>query len=155
MTQKTIQGNQAKYLSYKLAHARMKSALNAEFPLETIAIAESLMTDRLLSYVNYHGTDFDPDKTTLGKVAPKAAKICQENKDETGYSLTTQAKNWMQQRNEVLHSIAKSGQGKEPKIPANQFLEHALEVAKNGIVLVKAIQTWHKNLIRMAKKHNE
>ena len=148
---KTIQGNQAKYLSYKLAHSRMKTALNAGFPLETIAIAESLMTDRLLSYVNYHGAGFDPDKKTLGQVAPKATKICQELNDEIGYSLTIKADDWMRQRNAILHSIAKSGQGKGPKIPADQFIDQALEVAQNGIDLVKAIQAWHQRLVRKSK----
>jgi len=39
MNQKSTKGNHAKYLSYQLAHERMKSAIEAGFPLEVVAIA--------------------------------------------------------------------------------------------------------------------
>ena len=56
-------GNHAKYLSYRLARDRMKAAIEADFPLEAVTIAESLITDRLLSFVNFHGAGFRGKRT--------------------------------------------------------------------------------------------
>lgn len=71
-------GNQAKYQSWRLAHERMQTAIAAGFPLEAVAIAESLVTDRLLSFVNFYGAGFNADKTTLHPVAEKAARIARK-----------------------------------------------------------------------------
>lgn len=92
MSNKLTNGNHAKYLSYQLAHERMKAAIEAGFPIEAVAIAESLLTDRFLSFVNFHGAGFDAEKSTLGAVAQKAAKICRETtKDPLGEALATHA----------------------------------------------------------------
>ncbi|MEQ1890653.1 MAG: hypothetical protein ABL951_15990 [Alphaproteobacteria bacterium] len=60
----------------------MKAAIDAGFSLEVIAIAESLMTDRLMSYANCYQAKFDPNKTTLGKVARKVVMLCKEKQDD-------------------------------------------------------------------------
>lgn len=72
----------------------------------------------------------DPVRSTLGGVAQKAAKICRETtKDLQGEALASEAERWARERNSVLHSIAKSGQGVGPKIAADAFVEHAYAVA--------------------------
>ncbi|MBY5269446.1 hypothetical protein BB931_01245 [Spiribacter salinus] len=58
--------NYEKYYAYRLAHERMKGAFQAGYPLETITIAESIITDRLLSHANFHGAGLNPDRTPLG-----------------------------------------------------------------------------------------
>lgn len=149
MSQKSTKGNHAKYLSYKLAHGRMKGAVEAGFPLEAVAIAESLITDRLLSFINFHGADFDPERSTLGGVAQKAAKICRETtKDPQGEALASKAEIWAKDRNSVLHAIAKSGQGVGPKIAAYEFVEHAHAVAVRGLELVKDVKNWHRKQLQ-------
>ena len=50
---KSIKGNAQKYLSFKEAWARIKSAQEAGFYLEAIAIQESIMSDRIISYLSY------------------------------------------------------------------------------------------------------
>lgn len=147
MNQKLIKSNHAKFLSYKLAHERMKAAVEAGFPLEAVAIAESLITDRLLSFINFNGAGFDPEKSTLGGVAQKAAKICIESShDPVGEALASKAEMWAKDRNTVLHAIAKSGHGVGPKIAADAFVEHAHGVAVRGMDLVKQVKSWHSGL---------
>lgn len=146
------QGNQAKYLSYKLAIGRMQMAIDAGFPLEAVAIAESLMSDRLMSYANHHGADLDPDKCTLGKAAKKASAISSRERDEVGQKLATNASEWARKRNAVLHGIAKSAQGTGPKLEAHTFVEYAQEVAVSGRLLVKQINAWSQKLIRQSGK---
>lgn len=142
-------GNQAKYQSWVLAHERMAAAIAAGFPLEAVAIAESLITDRLLSFANFHGTGFDAEKTTLRRVAEKVAKICQQTtQDADGQALAIRAQDWASKRNGVLHAIAKSAQGAGPRISANEFVEHAQEVAQRGLELVKDIKAWHSRQLR-------
>lgn len=147
-------GNHAKYLSYRLAHERMQGAIDAGFPLEAVAIAESLITDRLLSFANFHEAGFDPDKTTLVKAAQKVAKICRKTtNDELGAKLATKAEQWAADRNAVLHAIAKSSQGTGPKIAADGFVKHAHGVAQKGMALVKDIKAWHSKQLRVQKRH--
>ncbi len=145
----TPTGNQAKYQSWRLAHERMAAAIAAGFPLEAVAIAESLITDRLLSFANFHGAGFDADKTTLRPVAEKVAKICQQTtQDADGQALAIGAQDWASQRNAVLHAIAKSAQGTGPQIAADDFLAHAQKVAQRGLELVKEIKAWHSRQLR-------
>ena len=142
-------GNQAKYQSWRLAHERMQAAIAAGFPLEAVAIAESLITDRLLSFANFHGAGFHADKTTLRPVAEKVAKICQETtQDAHGQALAIRAQAWASQRNAVLHAIAKSAQGTGPQIAAAEFVEKAHAVALSGLELVKDVKAWHSKQVR-------
>jgi hypothetical protein len=69
MSEKLTNMNYANYISYLLAHERMKAAVKVGSPLEAVDIAESLLTDRLLSFINFHGAGFDHEKSTLGGVA--------------------------------------------------------------------------------------
>jgi len=155
MKQKSIKGNHAKFLSYKLAHERMKAAVEASYPLEAIAIAESLITDRLLSFINFYDAGFDPEKSTLGSVAQKASQICKMpiTRDLVGKDLATKAEMWAKERNSVLHAIAKSRQGDGPKIAANAFVEHAQGVAIRGLDLVKQVKSWHSGLLKNRSQH--
>ncbi len=153
MSDASTQGNQAKYQSYRLAHERMSAAIEARFPLEAVAIAESLLSDRLLSFANGHGAGFEADKITLRQVTPKVAKICRETKDAEGQALAHAADQWAVERNKVLHQIAKSGQGDGPPIAADSFLESAMEVAVRGVELVKGVKAWHQKQLRAAAQN--
>lgn len=88
----------------------MQAAIAAGFPLEAVAIAESLITDRLLSFANFHGAGLDADKTTLHPVAEKVAQICREaTHDAPGQALTERVQRWAKERNAVLHASGKAG----------------------------------------------
>ena len=142
-----VRGNSEKYLSYKFAFNRINKAIEAQFPLEAIAIEESVMTDRFLSFANYYDAEF-PLRTTLGQVAPKVAKICKQVGDLEGKGLAERASEWAKSRNQVLHSIAKSTPGTGPTLRSDTFLRTACGVADAGKLLTDAIKQWHQRRLR-------
>ena len=142
--------NTQKYLSYKLAHEKVVRAIDAGFPLEAIAICESIITDRLLSYANHHGGKLDPSKATLGQATTSIQKRVPDlaATDPLGAELVVQASDWAKSRNHALHAIAKSGQGTGPKVSAAEFDEFVMAVALEGQALMKRIKSWHHKLVR-------
>ena len=151
MRDEPIQGNQAKSQSYRLAHERTSAAIEAGFPLETVAIAESLLTDRLLSFAVFHrAPKINVERDTLGKAAREVIAICQRLEDAQGEALAEVAKEWANERNAVLHAIAKSAPGSGPEISAESFVAHAHKVAQRGVELVKGVQAWHQQRLRAA-----
>jgi hypothetical protein len=145
-----IAGNAAKYLSYKLAFGRMRAAIEAGYPLEAVAIAESIITDRLLSFANHHGARLEPSRTTLGPALRKA----RDSSEAVDTDLFDSVGEWAKQRNEVLHSIAKSGQGEGPRISAEKFLAHADHVARTGLHLATEVKNWHRRQMNRSKVEN-
>jgi hypothetical protein len=146
--------NTPKYLSYKLAHEKITRALAEGYPLEAIAICESMITDRLLSYANYHGGKLDPTKATLGQVIKRIRKLVTDlaATDPLGDDLLEKASGWAASRNHALHAIAKSGQGQGPKISAAEFDEFAMATAQDGNRLLKQIKSWHQKQVRQAAR---
>ena len=144
--------NTPKYLSYKLAHEKTARAIDKGFPFEAIAICESLITDRLLSYANHHGGKLNPSKATLGQVINRIRKLVNDmaGTDPLGDDLLAKASEWAASRNQALHAIAKSAQGQGPKISAAEFDEFAMVTARNGYDLVKQIKSWHQKRVREA-----
>ena len=144
--------NTPKYLSYKLAHEKIVRAIDNGFPLEAIAICESMITDRLLSYANHHGGKLDPSKATLGQVINRIRKLHTDlaGTDPLGDDLLAKASDWAASRNHALHAIAKSGQGHGPKISAAEFDEFAMATAQDGHDLLKQIKSWHLKRVRRA-----
>lgn len=57
-------GNVAKAASYREAKARIKAAKEQHFYIEAIAIIESIISDRILSYL--HGAHNFPPRTKNG-----------------------------------------------------------------------------------------
>jgi len=144
--------NSQKYLSYKLAHEKIDRAIDAGFPLEAIAICESIITDRLLSYANHHGGKLDPSKAILGQAITSIRKRVPDlaATDPLGADLVLQASDWAKSRNHALHAIAKSGQGQGPKVSAAEFDEFSMAAAHKGHLLMKRIKSWHPKLVRQA-----
>jgi len=142
--------NTPKYLSYRLAHEKIIRATAEGFPLEAIAICESLITDRLLSYANHHGGKLDPTKATLGQVINRIRKLVPDvaTTDPLCGDLLTKASGWAASHNHALHAIAKSGQGQGPKISAAEFDEFAMATAREGYGLLRKIKSWHQKQVR-------
>ena len=131
----------------------MKAALQAGYPLQAVVIAESILADRWLSLINAHGAGLDPDRSTLGPVAQKAAKICHElTHYRQGEELARRAQSWAAERNQVLHAIAKSAQGAAPSIAAEDFVARAHEVAVRGVELVQYVKRWHRQQLSKANR---
>lgn len=134
--------NYDKYYAYRLAHKRMKTAFEAGYPLETITIAESIITDRLLSHANFHGARMNPDRTPLGPALNHFRKH-PGTVDPSGHDeLVERIEVWSRKRNQTLHGVAKSAQGEGPAVGAEDFVDHAFEVGRSGMDLVASVKRW-------------
>lgn len=141
--------NYAKYLSYAEAWARINSAIDAGYYFEAVTLCESIISDRLLSYVR--GTDKlnkADIKTPFAKLIADWRKITKGNLPDYGASdLGAAIDKWRVERNEVVHGLTKSNPGLPPP-PVASFLERAKTAAVDGKKLAKAISKWHKNQLK-------
>jgi len=133
--------------SYKYAFERMPEAIEGGYFLEAITIAESIINDRLQSFVigkdvKGRGSFGDMIKGILNHV-PKM--------DEETLSLVKRLKPWKDLRNECIHGIAKSHPG-QPTIDVDAFHGRAEEVAESGYLLAKEVTAWHKKSLRAGNK---
>ncbi len=134
-----------KYLSYKEAFARINKAIEQGYFLEAITIEESIICDRMVSYLHYqHGVPFSEkdilsNKTLMynlvnlwRKKEPEAI-IFKSYKD-----LHSSMDEWRKQRNALIHSMTKSFPGK-PTTDVTDFLEAAQKAAVTGKKLARAL----------------
>jgi len=154
-TQKTK--NTAKYLSYKAAFERIKDAIEKGFPFEAITLCESIMSDRLLSYMFGAGDVkipidkpfrlptfknlIDECKRLSGKAASK-----QDTED-----LMNAVNAWRELRNDAVHNFAKSLPGK-PTMEVETALTNAKTAARKGASLARKVCAWHTKNLRLARK---
>jgi hypothetical protein len=117
-----------------------------------ITIAESIITDRLISHANFHGEGLNPDSTPLGP-ALKGFKKYPGTVDPIRHQdLVARIDAWRDKRNQTIHGIAKSDQGEGPTIAADDFVEKARAVAESGMELMSSVKSWHAAEFRTAKK---
>ena len=146
-----IKGNAQKYLSFKEAWARVKSAQEAGFYLEAIAIQESIMSDRITSYLSY--------KAMLPrKKRPSFADLVREWKKDTTVPEGKEFGDlrfaiddvWRSMRNEAIHGLVKSEPGM-PTMPVEEFIELSRCAARMGEKLAREVQNWHRKQFDMTK----
>ena len=153
----------AKYDAYKLAFNQIRRALESKppFPIEAIAIEESILFDRLWSAV----TSLVPNAphnapATFGGLLKllcdqlsgdvrKEFESLEEALHEQGG--VRGLKTWKDKRNKFAHGLAKSAKPGEPtEIGSHVFYEEGLSVAKDGLALVSAVKAWSTKSIRKA-----
>lgn len=136
------QGNVAKADSYKEAHKRITEAEEQHFFIEATAIMESIMSDRILSYL--HGSCDMPIMSENGKswnfysLINKLKKHCGDVEME---KLCDELHEWRDDRNKTIHAIVKSAPGSAP-ISVDIFLEKAQQTCANGKRLTRATENW-------------
>ena len=130
-----------KYLSYRFAFQRMKEAIDAGFFLEASTIAESVISDRLLSACNRKG----PVSTKLPLSRLIDIAITLKPAVPTPESLHE----WRIARNQVIHAVAKSAPGKST-LKVSEFMELAESTAVNGLKLARIVATWSKKVQRLS-----
>ncbi|MBD2020474.1 hypothetical protein H6F43_09770 [Leptolyngbya sp. FACHB-36] len=133
--------SQERYELYKAAFEWIAKSISEGFYLEAISLEESLITDRLESYLTWLSrTEFS--FMTLGQVQ-KAVE-----KHETDTSLRSLVLNdldqWRQARNKAAHEMVKIEDGKQinwgDRVKINQ------EVAEAGLELVRKIDQQTRKL---------
>ena len=145
--------------SYALAFRMIDDALRFGCPLQAIAIEESILTDRLSSTLNVGVENGKPCGSlggALNKWKPKdpKAKAHPNAKlfDQEMDALYPRLDAWRNERNSLLHGLAKSIQGKGPDINADEFVIRAIKAATEGWALVKKVKHWVQKQVRKTQK---
>jgi hypothetical protein len=148
----TVNGNQMKYLSYKEAWGRINIGIEAGFYFEAVTICESIISDRLYSYVK----GVDPDSSIRARTAfselikkwRQLATLLPSDPEHGDLGFAVDA--WRKVRNEVVHGLVKSEPG-TPTEDVGTFLERAEKAAKDGKALARKVDDWHKGELRRAR----
>ncbi len=148
--------NIAKYESYKLAFQLINDSISHNFPLEAVAIEESIISDRLWS--SLHAAKVPKLKhETLGD----ALCAIKGNKNNSIVSsvlgaellaLENDLSNWWEVRNKVLHGIVKPQKDDRPAITATTFVRSAMKAAREGKNLARKVATLTREQIRHTLK---
>lgn len=162
---KTGEKNYAKRDSYALAFGLIKNAIRDMYPLQAIAIEESILADRIWSTLNVGMNE----RTKIESLGIALERWCPTRADKKGNlplphrnavlfddymnALQPMLLDWWNARNKVLHGIAKSFQGKAPDLCAEDFTANAQFVAEIGLVLVRQVSNWTRKQIRKAKRN--
>jgi hypothetical protein len=142
---KPITSKNRKYLSYREAFSRINKAIDSHFFLEAITIEESILCDRIISYLYYkYNTIFsEKDLKSNKTLLYSLLNLWRKNQPETisykDYNdLRKEIDEWRNQRNKLIHSMTKSSPGK-PTINIRDFMEDACITAIKGKKLARAL----------------
>lgn len=150
-------GNGAKYLSYREAWARIKLACKQGYYLEAVTIEESIVADRMLSYLEKtcHLDLPSGTKNILSNLITRWQKeaIARSFSSEDVAvirDLHERINAWRTHRNRVVHGMVKSAAGKgEDHIEG--FLTGAKSAAIEGHEIARLFSTW----VTKAKKRGD
>ena len=147
-----LHSNTKKYLSYREAWRRIKLSNESGFPLEAVTLCESIIADRLLSYVA--GEDSARKigtHTPFAKLINEWRKIVTERPDAVDFYLIDAVDKWRDERNHVVHSLTKSTPG-APTDDVSDFLARANAAARAGTELARAVCNWHSKQLAAKKR---
>jgi len=135
-----------KHSSYALVFGWMKRALAHGFYLEAVTIAESVISDRLISQLCRLGA-LDPgvsvEKHSLGRLMTIwESAVPEPIRDAHFEELQSAADTWRLRRNRVVHGIVKTAPGGAPPNTA-EFKRDAETVARDGYRLAKSVCNWY------------
>ncbi|MEE2941049.1 MAG: hypothetical protein VX460_11730 [Planctomycetota bacterium] len=133
---------------YAFAHTRIQEAMKAGFYLEAITITESMITDRLLASRDHLMGEERKGRRTLGALLQKhlndeALRVEPGGAGEGGETIFKQLDRWREERNDLLHGIAKCLPGFEDKCETTtQLMERARLQAERGLGLFRSLDGW-------------
>ncbi len=149
--------NHTKYNSYRHVALLMKLAEqenNLPYSIASIALAESVIADRMQSFISFADREwFQSNKDKHIKTAVlidmcnkyfKNYHVKIKRKDSSIFEtndLFQELKNWLKERNFILHSFAKSTPGNKT-MEVDKFIEYSISVSKNGYRLVSLLKKW-------------
>lgn len=162
--------NKYKYESYKSEYNLLNQAKeNHDLPrcIVAITISESIISDRLQSYLKYktpslfiskgierkYVSAFEMVKECL-KLFPKQhidIKSKSHGKLVKG-SLFEDVKNWLSIRNDICHGFVKSNPG-SPSKEIGEFHNAAIQAAEEGFKLTKLVSKWYRQLLQKTNKN--
>ena len=145
-TRQGADGNVEKYISYSEAWARINEALEEGFYLEAVTIEESIISDRLISYLVGVGAI---ERENEVRNYPSFYRLIERWREaapqpvspEGSSDLTDEVDKWRKQRNYLIHSMVASQPG-TPTDRVEDFLEVGKEAAERGEELARAVSKW-------------
>lgn len=128
----------------------MKKAIEGKFYLEAITIRESIITDRLLSFVIRKELISTSDcKLLIRNISLNdLTKLSKEHFDDD--ALIIELDEFRFSRNNCIHAMVKSFPG-NPTQKVSDFRKLARETSFSGRVLTRKVDAWHT---RMKKNYN-
>ena len=117
--------------TFKRVLGRYKDAMDKAFYLEAITLMESLISDRLESYMSRNIADNDYSFSTLERLIRGLRRI------ETTSMPVDSIEAWKQQRNILLHEMAKIEEGNYE--PFDVKYKRAKQCAEDGLELFRVI----------------
>jgi hypothetical protein len=143
--------NANKYFSYREAWVRVKKARASRYYLEAVTLEESIIADRLLSFLvcaNEIQAESRTEEYSFGRLIQLWRKrVPQPIAVEYFPDLRSAVDEWRKHRNRVVHSIVKSMPG-APQRDVLDFLKEAEFVAFQGEALAHALTDWVKRAKR-------
>ena len=125
--------------------------MDAGYYLESVALCESIISDRLISYIEgVNGKSMDRPESFRGLIK-KWVKASGSVSWGTCEDLPDAVDAWREKRNTVVHGLVKSKPGTPPQ-PVESFLDMAKKAAEEGCSLAKAVCAWHKKQLATAKR---
>ena len=134
--------NYTKYESYRFAFDQIDRAIKDGYFLEAITIEESILADRLISFLQLKGISAN-ERFTLGKCLIAVKNLDGDFSYKEFADFRGNLKSWWDQRNACIHAIVKSKRG-DPTIQVGKFLELAEETAIQGKTLSRKVSDWLK-----------
>jgi imidazolonepropionase-like amidohydrolase len=146
--------NANKFFSCSEAWVRIKKARGFKFYLEAVTLEESIIADRLISFLVSVGeiqAESRVEKSSFGRLIQLWTKrVPQPVPVQYFPDLCSAVDEWRKHRNQVVHGMVKSMPGAQHG-DVLDFLKEAEFVAFQGEALAHAVSEW----VRRAKKQHQ
>jgi imidazolonepropionase-like amidohydrolase len=150
--------NANKYFSYSEAWVRIKKAHGSGFFLEAVTLEESIIADRLMSFLVCVGeiqAESRAEKCSFGQLIQLwTRRTPQPIPVQYFPDLCSAVDEWRKHRNRVVHGMVKSMPGAQHG-DVLDFLKEAEFVAFQGKALAHAVSDWVKKAKKRSTKTGE
>ena len=147
--------NTIKQDRYREAYSRIDSAISSGFSFEAIAIVESILSDRICSFLrsidkNKHKDLYQETFFQLIKLWRDA--VCPSSIWDECPELIRRVDSWRKKRNKYIHGLVKFPRGKPQVESTETFLEDAKKAAIDGKQLSREVSNWRQRQITRKRK---
>jgi hypothetical protein len=151
--EKPIKGNASKHEAYREAWLRIRLAQENGFFLEAITIQESIISDRLTSYLTSLTASKPKAKTLSDLIRQWRAEVSKSSSETSSVDLIDAVNEWRKLRNDAVHAIVKSDSDQTTQ-SINLFLEKAKKAAEQGERLAREVTDWCRKEKRKATQNS-
>jgi hypothetical protein len=140
-----------KYLSYRMAHSRIKRSIQNHYYLEAITLQESILSDRIIS-IALENQLFTIKETEVHKNLTLGCLINRLSQSNFEYDqIITQLNEFNKKRNTCIHAMVKSFPGKAP-LNMVDFRILSQETCNLGNKVIASIKSLQSKLRASKKK---